>query len=219
MNLTNHPTIVITGTDTGIGKTIYSGRLYKELSKNKTVITQKWVQSGDLDSPDVLTHDTIANQFNHLPKELINAREVYRFSTPASPHLAAAQESPPKRVKLKTLLQATKILNNAFDTVLVETSGGVMVPLNESETMLDAMTALGAPTIVVAPNRLGAINHALLTLNMISQRNIPILGFVINNFFDCPTDIQIDNPRIIQSLSGIPLISTIASLPKEKLMQ
>ena len=116
--------ICITGTDTGIGKTILTGLLAKELAKHQSVVTQKWVQSGDLNSPDIQTHDQLSGQ-EHDAKWL-DDRQVYSFNDPVSPHLAAKLAN--KTINPAKLKQATHRLAQHFDTVLVETSGGIMVP-------------------------------------------------------------------------------------------
>ena len=193
-----HNVICVTGTDTGIGKTIVTGLLAKELASQGTVVTQKWVQSGDLDEPDINTHDTISNIQYDIKNN--DDRQVYSFNDPVSPHLAARLAN--QTIEPGLLKSATHRLADAFDTVLVETSGGIMVPLSESVTTGDLVADMKLATIVVVPNKLGTINHSLLTMQYLTQQNVPIIGFIINQFDDKQSQLHTDNPKIIHSISN-----------------
>ena len=197
--------ICITGTDTGIGKTVATGLIAKKLKQKASVVTQKWIQSGDLDSPDINTHDQLSGIKMNSKWE--NDRQVYSFHTPASPHLAAAVEG--KTIETSRIVDATNRLTQHFDIVLVETSGGIMVPLNQTLTVGDVVTQMKLPTIIVVPNKLGTINHTLLTAHYIKQNNIPLLGFIVNNFGKPTTDIEKDNPSIISQIIDAPCLGTV----------
>ena len=196
--ITAHNVICVTGTDTGIGKTVVTGLLAKELASQGTVVTQKWVQSGDLDSPDISTHDTISN-LNYDRKYIID-RQVYSFNDPVSPHLAARLAN--QTIETELLKSATHRLADKFDTVLVETSGGIMVPLSESVTTGDLVADMKLPTIVVVPNKLGTINHSLLTMQYLTHHKVPIIGFIINQFDVKQSQLHADNPKIIHAISN-----------------
>ena len=204
-DILSNPVICITGTGTGIGKTIVTGLLASTISKSQSVVTQKWVQSGDLDSPDIATHDVIACQ--NIDPCFIPDRQVYSFNQPVSPHLAARLNQ--THIDLLRLQSATQRLSSLFQSVLVETSGGVMVPLSNTETMGDLIVKMNLPTIVVIPNQLGTINHALLTLQYLKQRNVSVLGFILNNFSDHSDPLYQDNPRIIESMSEVIWLGTV----------
>lgn len=197
--LKTYEAICITGTDTGIGKTVVTGLLAKKLSKMINVTTQKWIQSGDLDHPDIQTHDNLSG-INHV-SDVSNDRQVYSFKTPASPHLAAKIEG--ESIQLQALMNATNRLKATHDMVLVETSGGILVPLNETETTADVISDMRLPTIIVIPNKLGTINHSLLTIHYLKQRNVDILGFILNQMESGESIIHEDNPKIIQEFSQL----------------
>ncbi|MEK9727984.1 MAG: dethiobiotin synthase, partial [Candidatus Margulisiibacteriota bacterium] len=163
-----------------------------------TVVTQKWVQSGDLDTPDISTHDFISDLRYDVKNN--DDRQVYSFNDPVSPHLAARLAN--QTIEPDSLKLATRRLANAFDTVLVETSGGIMVPLSESVTTGDLVADMKLPTIVVVPNKLGTINHSLLTMQYLTQHNVPIIGFIINQFDDQQSPLHADNPKIIHAISN-----------------
>ena len=205
--ISQHKVICITGTDTGIGKTVVTGLLAKELASHGSVVTQKWVQSGDLDSPDIKTHDQLSGHMHDA--KLLSNRQVYSFNNPVSPHLAAKLAN--ETINPTKLIQASHRLAEQFDTVLVETSGGIMVPLTEDETTGDIVSQMKIPTIVVVPNKLGTINHTLLTINYLKQHQIPVLGFIMNQFDQCESQLQVDNPSIIHKLSDVPLLANIVN--------
>ncbi|MGA0241774.1 MAG: dethiobiotin synthase [Candidatus Marinamargulisbacteria bacterium] len=201
----NHSVICITGTGTGVGKTIVTGLLGHVLAKDRRVVTQKWVQSGDLSSPDIATHDQLMGGAMDLGAQ--KDRQVYSFSDAVSPHLAAklAHQS----IDPTVLAAATQRLTEVSDTVLVETSGGIMVPLTETVVTGDLVASMALPTILVIPNQLGAINHSLLSAAYLAQKRIPILGFIMNYFSSSLSSLSADNPAIIASLSGLCHLGTV----------
>lgn len=199
------PIICITGTSTGIGKTVFTGLLAQEVGKKKSVVTQKWVQSGDLDAPDIHTHDRLS--LARIDSKWSVDRQVYSFKTAVSPHLAAKLEN--TDIQPEQLKNATQRLSDAFDVVLIETSGGIMVPIQGVVTTGDIVSEMEVPTIVVIPNVLGCINHALLTLDYLIQKNIPILGFIMNQFDGGVSEMHRDNPAIITKISGVQQIGEI----------
>ena len=91
------------------------------------------------------------------------------------PHLAAEMEN--KSLTLQDLVKAYHQLTNYAEVLLVEGAGGILVPINRQETMLDLIYALKIPAIIAAKPGLGTINHTLLTINSLHQQNIPIIGF------------------------------------------
>ena len=199
--------ICITGTGTGIGKTVATGLIARFLTSHQSVVTQKWVQSGELHAPDIHTHDAF------VPHPFLTdhpQRQVYSFESAVSPHLAAriaGQSIDPLR-----LIQATHDLSQHADTVLVETSGGIMVPLTDTVSFLDVMAMMAIPTIVVIPNQLGAINHALMTLSCLTHREIPVLGFIMNHMVPPTHALHHDNPITITRMSGVAHMGTIHAM-------
>lgn len=98
--------------------------------------------------------------------------EAYLFSTPLTPHLAAALE--------QTEIDLNQINLPKVDVpLIVEGTGGVMVPLNKEAVTLDLIEKLGLPSIIVAQNRTGTINHTCLTIAALRQRNLPIAGVIL----------------------------------------
>lgn len=204
-------TVFITGTSTGIGKTVVTGLIARELRRrNHTVITQKWVQTGCEGFPEDLdTHLKLMELSRDSTKPYHAAMNPYCFSLPASPHLAA--EHAGTTINPAKLTTATQALQRHFNHVLIEGAGGIMVPLTPHFTLLDLVDHMKLPTLVVVKNELGCINHALLTLTALAERHIPILGIIMNTTHsDTPSDILADNPNTISRLSGVPVLAELS---------
>ncbi|MDD5464830.1 MAG: dethiobiotin synthase [Candidatus Omnitrophica bacterium] len=192
--------IFVTGTDTGAGKSIITGLLAKYLrEKERKVITQKWVQTGSRFSADINLHLKIMGVSKGAIKEHLDCVCPYIFKLPASPHLAAKAEN--KKIKIARIKQSFKLLSSKFDFVVVEGTGGALVPVDEKRLVIDIAKELGLPVLVVAQNKLGAINHILMTIEVLKQRRMKILGIVFNN---CPGQDKLilrDNPEIVRKIT------------------
>jgi dethiobiotin synthetase len=173
--------IVITGTDTGIGKTVFAAGLAGALGG----FYWKPVQAGTEDGTD---SDTVA-RLSGLPSERIWP-EAYRLATPASPHLAARLDGlqiDPERLALP----------DVDGPLIVEGAGGVLVPLTETLLFADIMARWQAPVIVCARTGLGTINHSLMTVEALRARKVSVAGIV---FIGDPHE---ENERIVPELAGV----------------
>lgn len=150
-------TIVVAGTDTGIGKTIFCAGLTQALG------AQYWkpVQSGLEEATDSETVARLSG-CSILP-------EAYRLQMPASPHLSAEAEG--VEIDLAQLA-----LPHVVGTLIVEGAGGLMVPLTRQRLYLDVIAQWNAPIILVARTTLGTINHTLLSLEALRARGCSIIG-------------------------------------------
>jgi len=196
----------VTGTDTGVGKTTVTVRLMQQLvAQGLTVIGMKPVASGCewLDgrwqNEDVCQLTAASNV--KAPPELINP---YCFEPAIAPHIAAAQAG--VAIDLNIIQEAYTQLTTLADVVIVEGAGGLLVPLNSSQTMADLIQALDIPALMVVGMRLGCINHALLTAQVLKQRDIDFCGWVANSI-----DPQMSMPQenlltLIESLQQAPLL-------------
>jgi malonyl-CoA O-methyltransferase len=161
--------LFVTGTDTGVGKTVTSAALLAAAAPD--VRYWKPVQSGVEDEPgDRETVATLAG----VALASRTAPEVVRLRAPASPHHAAALEG--RAVRVSDVLGAAASLEGRF---IVEGAGGLLVPLGDAETLRDLVRALGLPALVVASTRLGTINHTLLTLEALERAGLPTVGVVL----------------------------------------
>lgn len=188
----------ITGTGTGVGKTLVTGLLAKLfLSQGQRVITQKWVQTGAVFPEDITTHDRLMNRQG--PVDV--ARCPYIFPTPASPHLAAALAD--CSIQKEVILDYFYALKKQYDTVLVEGAGGVLVPYSQEAYLIDIAAQLHLPIVLVASTALGSINQTLLSIEAIRSRKLNLMGvFFTASSPDILPEIQQDTPQIIRKLSG-----------------
>jgi dethiobiotin synthetase len=196
--------IFVTGTDTSVGKTVICGLLARFLKeKGIDVVIQKWIETGDSD----IEQHKILSGIEHL--KYLKHILPYKFKYPASPHLASKMEK--RKIAKEKIKKSFLFLLARFDMVIVEGTGGVLVPFNGKELMVDIVKDLGLSVLIVAKNRVGAINHMLLTLEALKARNIEVLGMVFN---DEEADVAIlnDNPKIIKALSKIKVFGRIPHL-------
>ncbi len=206
----NKGSLFVTGTNTGVGKTFVSGQLARAIrAAGPTFVPQKWVQTGTQDGDNDL--DSILDIMGASSDEyapFLSHMQVYGFSYPASPHLAAQLDQ--RNINLMHIQNSYRHLQQHFDWVLVEGAGGVMVPLNEQTTLLDLVAELKIPTLLVVDNRLGAINHALLSLQALALAKVPVLGMVFTQTqAHIDPVIRDDNRRIIPQVSGIPVLADL----------
>lgn len=187
----------ISGIDTGIGKSIATGMMARFLHKNGTkVITLKLVQTGNTDfSEDIALHREIMDR-GLFPEdaEHLTAPEIFTF--PASPHLAAELDKRP--VDLDKILNAVRILQSRYETVLVEGAGGLAVPLTEDLLTVDFAAAQDWPLILVTSGRLGSLNHTILSIEAAFSRKMKIAGVVYNEAPKADPLIGTDSERMIR---------------------
>ncbi|MGB1204885.1 MAG: dethiobiotin synthase [Chitinophagales bacterium] len=154
----------VTGIDTEIGKTVISAILTEALQADYW----KPIQSGDLENSDSHTiRRLISNTKTHIHQE------AYRLKTPASPHYAAQLDN------VTIDLNSIK-MPHTTNNLIVEGAGGLMVPLNRNDLMIDLIEKLQLPVILVSKNYLGSINHTLLSIKLLQNRNIKLKGIIFN---------------------------------------
>lgn len=207
--------VLITGTDTGVGKTIVCRHLAAYMqSKGVNVITQKWVQTGCDCADDIKDH-----MLKPLPawgevQDIDDLRTPYRLKLPASPHFAASLEE--VEIDIKIIEESHALLCKHFDLVLVEGSGGVLVPLTEKILLADLAARLKMSVVIVILNKLGCINHALLSIEALRLRGIPILGLIFNRMDENGDEkILRENVRIISLIAGVPVIGEMPFLKSD----
>lgn len=185
----------ILGTDTNVGKTTIAVNLLSFLKANGySTIGLKPISSGaQLSKVGLRNSDAMALQKAasiNLPYEHVNP---FCFSLAAAPHIAAEQQACP--LSLDKIMQSLQpLLNYAVDYHVIEGLGGAAVPLNKTETTLDLLQAINLPVILVVGLRLGCLNHALLTYEVLRKRNIPIVACICN---------QIDPDMLFHEENGL----------------
>ncbi len=206
------PGIFVTGTDTEVGKTVVSGLLGRFLlAQGYRVITQKWLQTGSADAmSDLASHLKLMKRKKEDVRQYLADLIPYSFALPASPHLAAEGEN--QKIDAEKIKQSYRSLSENFDFVIVEGSGGVLVPYSEEGLVIDIARDLKLPVLIVVSNKLGAINHTLLTVEALRGRGMPIIGLIFNGQQPRGDDlIQTDNPRIISKLT---MVNSLGHLPR-----
>ncbi len=156
--------VFVTGTDTGIGKTVVAACLARAWGADYWKPVQTGLAEDEGDTATVARLAGLTPERLHPP--------CYAFAAPVSPHLAAAGEGVAIGVETLDLPASDR-------PIVVEGAGGPLVPLNDRALMIDLMARLGLPVVVAAPNRLGAISQTLLALEAIRGRGLEILGVVL----------------------------------------
>ena len=200
----------ITGTDTGVGKSVITGLLARYLlDQGNTVITQKWIETGaEAGSSDIDTHLKFMGMDRAKIKDIFDLVLPYSFKLACSPHLAAETED--VVIDKERIKKAFKILLDKFDVVIVEGSGGALVPISRDNLIIDILKELSIPVIIVAANKLGAINHTLLTVEALQSRSIKIEGVIFNDQPDYNNkQVCDDNLRIIKELTSIKILGRL----------
>lgn len=183
----------ITGIGTGIGKTITSAVIIEKLKADYW----KPIQSGDLKQSDSLTiADLISNE------QTVIHPETYRLNQPLSPHLSAKLDG--VEIELDKF-----ILPKTNNHLIVEGAGGLMVPLNNQDLILDLIKHLAIEVIIVSQNYLGSINHTLLTINTLKQHDIAIKGIIFNGDENLETQSYILKYTGIKHLGNIPMLKAL----------
>lgn len=171
----------VTGTDTGVGKTLVSAALLHTLARHHSrVVGMKPVAAGLVQSQgEWVAEDALALRAASTVAVAPRLDCPVMLPEPLSPHLAAARAG--RHVAVAGLVEAYRELRAQADVVVVEGSGGWRVPLNQHETMADLAAALALPVVLVVGLRLGCLNHALLTAEAIRADGLTLAGWVGNS--------------------------------------
>ena len=180
--------VFVTGTGTEVGKTVVSAALVSALGADYW----KPVQTGDDSDTDI-----VARLAAPGPGRTHVSAHVYQ--APLSPHEAARLEG--AAISLEDF-----VLPETDRPLVVEGAGGVLVPLNDRDTMADLMSRLGLPSVLVALSGLGTINHTLLSLEALKARDIPVLGVIMNG------EPNAANADAVRTFGGVPVLFEISPL-------
>ena len=171
--------LFVTGTDTGVGKTLVAAAIARILSMRELKVgVMKPAESG-VANPKALGPD--ASLLKWAAKSQLSDEQIapYRLKAPLAPAVAASREQ--VRIDYSSLLQQAEQIIAEHDFTIIEGAGGLMVPLAGGLLMADFALALDLPLLVVCRPSLGTINHTLLTLFTARNMGLPIAGYLINN--------------------------------------
>jgi dethiobiotin synthetase len=198
--------LLVTGTDTGVGKTLVTAAITAALTERgrrigiaKPVETGCRAADGRLEPVDAATLAAAARS----PEPLHDLCQ-YQFPEPLAPALAAERAG--VTIDLPNLAATLHRRATATDLLLVEGAGGLLVPLTRTATYADLAVELGAPVVVVVGSRLGAINHACLTLEALAARAIATRGYVLNRL-TAGHDLAVEtNGALLATVTPVPCL-------------
>ena len=201
--------IFITGTDTGVGKTLVAcglAALLKDMGCKVGVM--KPAETGcEKRDGRLFPQDAFSLKEASGCQEPLERICPHRLSEPLAPSVAAERAG--ERINIPYLQTLYGEISERHDITLVEGAGGLLVPLLPSFTYADLACLLKLPVLVVAANRLGVINHLLLTLEYAAYRGLRVHGYVLNHLGNQPSLASDTNAKALLSLSAVPCLGEI----------
>lgn len=200
--------LFVTGTDTGVGKTLVAAALLRGLrARGLKVAGMKPVASGARETPDGKVNDDalalIAEASEPAPYRIVNP---YTFDPAVAPHIAAVEAG--VRIDMREIERAFQILSGLADIVVVEGAGGWLTPIDDRRTLADLAHSMHARVLLVVGLRLGCLNHALLTAQAVENSGLRLAGWVANSI-DPAFERASDNVRTLEQRLAAPLLGTI----------
>ena len=195
----------ITGTDTGVGKTLIScALLHGFAAQGKRVVGMKPVAAGCADGSQ---HEDV-RQLRAASNVLASKGQInpYCFAQAVAPHLAAQYAG--VSINFARIVESYRELAAQADAVIVEGAGGFRVPLNSSQDSADLAAQLGLPIILVVGIRLGCLNHALLTVEAVAARRLTLAGWAAN-VLDADMAMLDGNIAALQQRISAPLLGVV----------
>ncbi|MFN4337315.1 MAG: dethiobiotin synthase [Candidatus Nitrosocaldus sp.] len=206
--------VFITGTDTGVGKTVVTAAVVHALrrdgidavgmkpvatGRDREVTTSAAATAKSLDAEIIARYSCIESDEYELVNPVFLAVE-------AAPYMASIMLK--QEIDIGRVLRAYRRLKERHEFIVVEGIGGVMVPIKRDYYVLDLIKDLKLPALIVARARLGTINHTLLTVEACRRRGIEVVGIVMN-MIDYSNPVEANAGDIIHELSNIPIIGSI----------
>ena len=191
--MSKHIPLFVTGIGTDVGKTVVSAILVEKLKADYW----KPIQSGDLDNSDTMkVQALISNPISKFHPE------AYRLTQPFSPHKSAALDG--------LIIDIDQInIPQTENQLIIEGAGGLMVPLNDKEFIVDLIEKFDAEVVLVVKHYLGSINHTLLSLELLKQRKIKVKALIFNGDEDEYSEQLIKNYIVETNYIDIPNIQSI----------
>jgi dethiobiotin synthetase len=193
------PGLFVTGTDTGVGKTLVAAAIANWFSRRgvRTAVCKPMATGCVRRREGLVSEDAEFLAHHAYAKFSLNTICPQRFAEPLAPAIAA--ERAKQKIEWNAIDSAIQIMCRQSDVLIVEGIGGILVPVDRQLTVVDMAHWLGLPAVVVARADLGTINHTLLTLAALRQANVAVAGVVINQFpSETPNAAEETNPRAIE---------------------
>lgn len=194
--------LFVTGTDTGVGKTVVAAGIAAGLrARGLNVGVMKPVASGGRGDVEALRRAAgVADDLDLLNPVWLR--------DPLSPNVAAQREG--IQIDLARIEQSARELSRRHDFLIVEGAGGLLVPIRDDTYMADLARSLGFPLVIVARRGLGTINHTLMTVECARTRGIAVAGVIYNDVSRPKEGIaERTNPEVIERLSGVACLGTV----------
>ncbi len=193
--------LFITGTDTGVGKTVLAAAVMQRYRSQLPLCYWKPIQTGSEQEDDTAVVRSLG-ECNE--QEILD--EGVRLKRPLSPHLAAKLSD--RRITIAETQQILTSHDRRQVSWIIEGAGGVLVPINESEQIIDLTQALNLPVLIAARTSLGTINHTLLTIEALRRRALVIAGVVLVG------DRNSDNRAAIESHGAVTVLGEMPLFPE-----
>lgn len=210
-----HAGVFITGTDTDVGKTLVTAVLALALRRlGRTVGVMKPIQTG-VPQMRVAQSDAVRLRAVLDSEETLGAICPYQFDLPVAPLAAAHAER--RVIDPDVIRQVYRLLSKRYEYMIVEGIGGVHVPITTKANLMDVIARLKLPVVVVGRAGLGGINHAVLTLEALRRRKIPIVTLVLNS--TSPTRSAVARLQVrttveaLRKLAGVPVLGPLSYEP------
>lgn len=199
----------VTGTDTGVGKTIIACGLAAVLKEEgfDIGVFKPFLSGISRDHPE---SDT--SLLKRLSKTSLSHKDItpFEFKEPLAPYIAGKLEG--KLIGIEDALAYWEMIRGKHQSFIIEGAGGISVPLGENFLVSDLIKAFQLPIVIVARPNLGTINHTLLTVHYAKSLGIRIAGIVLNGISENPDLAEKTNPELIEKLCGVPILGITPQL-------
>ncbi len=206
------PGVFITGTDTGVGKTVVTAGLALALRERGIKVgVMKPVATGCYGSNERLISADAVFTWEAAENEYPTLSSPERYRNPLAPHVAAIFEN--REVDLKKIYRSFMELQKHYDFIIVEGVGGLLVPMSKDYFVANLVREFQLPLVIVARGNLGSINHTLLTIDAAMIRGFHIRGVIFNRMSTVNASIaEMTNPKVIHELSGVPVLGSLPEI-------
>ncbi len=207
--------IFITGTDTGVGKTLVAAALALHLKRRGlSVGVMKPIETGV--SPAKERRSDAARLRSIIEsEESLGAIRPYTFPLPVAPLTAAQADG--QTINLETIKKIYRLLSHRYDHLVMEGVGGVLVPITETTMVTDLIKQLRLPVVVVGRSGLGGINHALLTIEALRRKQIPVVALMLNQTQSVRSEMlriqECSTLDILRKYAGVPVLGPLPYAP------
>mgnify|MGYP001568324893 CR=1 FL=1 len=204
--------IFITGTDTGVGKTVVAAGLALVLKERGVRVgVMKPVATGCSGDGRRLISEDAVYLFEAAENEYQSLTNPLRFRSPLAPSVASVIEK--KEIPIEQILKAYRELQRHYEFVIVEGIGGLLVPITKEYFVANLIHEFDLPLVIVTRGGLGTINHTLLTVDAAVIRGFEVRGIIFNRMPRVNFSMaEITNPKAIHDLTGIPILGSLPEL-------